>query len=83
MIAGALKAKCYANHRESRPYSWICPPEVLRFEDIVVGEPGDEVGDTAVRHIRWVLADCDRHCGDATRNVCLFNLRLGWLPRRS
>jgi len=28
------------------------PPEVLRFEDIVVGEPGDdEVGDTAVRHI--------------------------------
>src|ERR1700716_3160558 len=28
MIAGALKAKC--------------PPEVLGFEDIVVGEPGDD-----------------------------------------
>ena len=42
MIAGALKAKCHANHRESRPYSRIWFPEVLRFEDIVVGEPGDD-----------------------------------------
>ena len=38
------------------------PPEVLRFEDIVVGEPGDdEVGDTAVRHIRWVVCSSVRN----------------------
>ena len=41
MIAGALKAKCHANHRESRPIHEYGPPEVLRFEDIV-GEPGDD-----------------------------------------
>ena len=42
MIAGALKAKCHANHRESRRIHEYGPPEVLRFEDIVVGEPGDD-----------------------------------------
>jgi MFS family permease len=37
MIAGALKAKCHANHRESRPYSRIWSSRALGLDAALVG----------------------------------------------